>query len=72
MSGRDSKGRPPLVLAKLWAKTSGKGNRYLSGRLGAARILIMQNRDKQGDDDPTHLLLLAEITEPSSRGGGSR
>lgn len=56
-------GRPPMVLTRLWLKQSAKGGNYLSGRLGAARVLVMPNRDKQGDDDATHLLLLAETGE---------
>ncbi len=62
-------GRPPMILTRLWAKTSGKGNRYLVGRLGGAKVLIMANKDKQGDDDATHVLLLAEA---DSRGKGQR
>jgi len=58
--------RPPLVLTRLWERTSAKGNRYLTGRLGAARVLVMENRDRQGDDHPTHLLMLAEAPERES------
>ena len=59
--------RPPLVLTRLWESTSAEGNRYLTGRLGAARVLVMENRDKQGEDDSTHLLMLAEA---GAREGG--
>lgn len=55
--------RPPMVLTRLWERTSAKGNTYLTGRLGAARVLVMQNRDRQGDNDATHLLMVAEIGE---------
>lgn len=48
---------PPLLLTRLWERTSAKGTTYLAGRLGAARVLVMPNRDRQGDDDPTHLLM---------------
>ena len=71
MSGDRQNSRPPMVLTRLWAKTSGKGNRYLTGRLGAAKILIMENRDRQGDDDATHVLMLAELGEKPSNGGRS-
>ncbi len=55
--------RPPLVLTRLWERTSAKGNCYLTGRLGAARVLVMESRDRNGEDDPTHLLVLAEAGE---------
>ncbi len=55
--------RPPLVLTRLWERTSAKGNRYLTGRLGNARVLVMENRDRQGPDDASHVLLLAEVGE---------
>lgn len=55
--------RPPLVLTRLWERTSARGNAYLSGRLGAARVLVMPNRDRQGDDDASHVLMLAEAGE---------
>lgn len=55
--------RPPMMLTRLWERTSAKGNTYLTGRLGAARLLVMPNRERQGDDDATHLLMVAEITE---------
>ena len=63
MTGDWRQGRPPMVLTRLWAKTSGKGNRYLTGRLGAAKILIMENKDRQGNDNATHVLMLAEAGE---------
>jgi hypothetical protein len=63
---------PPLVMARLWEKTSQKGNTYLTGRLGGVRVLIMPNRDRQTDEDPTHLLMVADAGTPrtSSNGGG--
>jgi hypothetical protein len=47
----------------LWAKTSGKtGRQYLTGRLGALRVLIFENADA-GEGDPTHLLMLGEAEQ---------
>ena len=69
MSGNRPNGRPPMVLTRLWVKTSSKGNRYLTGRLGAMKILIMENRDRKGDDDATHVLMLAEPGEKLGGGG---
>ncbi len=58
--------RPPLVLTRLRKRTSAKGKTYLAGRLGAARVMVMANRDRQGDDDATHVLMLAEVGERES------
>jgi hypothetical protein len=66
MSDSRNNRAPPLTLTRLWAKTSAKGNTYLTGRLGALRVLVMENRDRNGDDDATHLLMVAEAGE---RGG---
>jgi hypothetical protein len=45
-------GAPMLQAAKLWEKTSAKGNVYLIGRLGGMRILILRNRDAGSDGEP--------------------
>ena len=55
--------RPPLVLTRLWERISAKGNTYMAGRLGNARVLVMANKDKQGPDDASHVLMLAEAGE---------
>ena len=73
MSDRQNSNRPPLVMARLWEKTSAKGNAYMVGRLGGVKVLIMPNRDRQSDDDPSHLLMVAEAADNgSSRNGGGR
>ena len=71
-AGRESKGPPPFVVCKLWAKTSGKGDRYLTGRMAGARVLIMPNRDRNGDDDASHVLMLAEAGESAKKTGGNQ
>ena len=48
---------PMMKAAGLWTKTSGKGGQYLTGRLGGVKVLILENRDRQSDDDPSHHLL---------------
>ncbi len=63
MNTENRQNRPPMVLTRLWERTSAKDNTYFMGRLGAARVLVMQNRDRQGDDDATHILMLAEAGE---------
>ena len=60
--------RPPLVMCRLWEKTSAKGRNYLVGRLGGAKVLVMSVRERDGEDGPTHELMLTEAT---SREGGA-
>jgi hypothetical protein len=46
---------PPLQAARLWEKTSGKGTRYMQGRLGGVKIVILPNRDYvEGDPANSH------------------
>lgn len=49
-----------LKAAGLWRKTSAKGNEYFVGRLGGVKVLVLENRDKQSEGDPTHNLFFAE------------
>jgi hypothetical protein len=53
---------PMLKTGGLWAKTSAKGGRYLTGRLGGVKVLILANRDRQSDNDPSHILYFVEGT----------
>ena len=41
-----------LLAAKLWERTSAAGNRYFAGRLGGVKLLILENRERDGEDDP--------------------
>ena len=62
-----------IKAAGLWAKTSAAGREYLTGRLGGLRVLIMPNRDKTTDADPTHVMLIGEAGERKPAGdGGAR
>src|SRR3954469_17333702 len=69
-----------LKAAGLWAKTSVKSGQYLTGRLGGVRILILENRDRKVDDDPSHHLFFAESPDrlqgaaekPQERSRGNR
>ncbi len=56
-------GDPLVKLAGLWERTSASGAKYLVGRIGGARVLILANRNRQGDGDPTHHLCIAEAQE---------
>jgi hypothetical protein len=56
---------PLIPIAKVWRKTSAKGADYFVGRLGAAKILILPNKDSQGDSDATHLVFVTEPNPPA-------
>jgi hypothetical protein len=51
---------PMLKAGGLWAKTSDKGGRYLTGRLGGVKVLILANKDRQSENDPSHLLFFVD------------
>ena len=67
MSGYSS---PLLQAAKLWEKTSGKGTRYMQGRLGGVKVVILPNRD-HAEDDPlnshTHILYFQDGSATAPR-----
>ena len=67
---------PMLKAGGLWAKTSAKGGRYLTGRLGGVKVLIMPNRDRQNDDDLSYHLFFVEAPDrpqgAQERGGGQQ
>jgi hypothetical protein len=72
MSG-NTNNSPMLKATGLWAKTSVKGGQYLTGRLGGLKVLVMENRDRKGDDDPSHVLLFTEAPDRrQERGDGAR
>jgi hypothetical protein len=62
-----------LKAVGLWAKTSVKGGRYLTRRLGGVKVLVMENRDRQSDDDPSHHLFFRRgaRSPPERPGAGS-
>jgi hypothetical protein len=49
-----------IPACRLWEKTSAKGNRYLIGRLGGVRVMVLQNTRPEPGDTPTHTLMFAE------------
>src|SRR3954447_15730199 len=61
---------PMLKAGGLWAKTSAKDGRYLTGRLGGVKVLILANRDRKTDDDPSHHLFFVEA--PDRRQGAQQ
>jgi hypothetical protein len=58
-------GTPMLKATGLWKRTSAKGTDYFAGRLGGVKIVILENRDRQAEGDPTHWLYFAEPTNPT-------
>ncbi len=70
MNGNANNG-PMLKAAGLWAKSSVKGGQYLTGRLGGVKVLILENRDRQSDDDPSHNLFFVEAPD-RRQGAGER
>jgi hypothetical protein len=64
----------------LWRKTSSKtGKEYFTGRWGALRVLVFENRDRKGDNEPSYFLMLGvaedkrdqpaqEVLPPPKRG----
>jgi hypothetical protein len=61
------KSSPLLKVAPLWARSSAKGGQYLSGRLAGVKVLILENRDRKTDEDPSHHLFFAEAPPRQER-----
>jgi hypothetical protein len=59
----NSNSGPLIKAAGLWQKTSVKGGQYLTGRMGGLKVLVMENRDRKTDDDPSHTLFVAEAPD---------
>jgi hypothetical protein len=69
-AGNSQKSSTLIKAAPLWAKSSVKGGQYLTGRLGGVKVLVMENRDRKSDDDPSHTLFFVEA--PDRRQGGQQ
>ena len=65
MSGGDQK----VLVASLWQRTSDKGNEYLSGFLGKARVIGFRGEPRP-DGTPTWDLYLQPGKEQEERAGG--
>src|SRR3954469_17581884 len=69
----NSNNSPLLKAASLWSKTSVKGGQYLTGRFGGVKVLVMENRDRKSDDDPSHILYFTEAPDRrQERGDAAR
>jgi hypothetical protein len=40
-----------------------QGRAVLTGRLGGVKVLVMENRDRKTDDDPSHSLFFVEAAD---------
>jgi hypothetical protein len=66
-------GSTMLKAAGLWERTSAKGARYFSGRLGGVKLLILENRDRSGASEPSHYLFIVNgEAQPKQPDGGRR
>jgi hypothetical protein len=54
-----------IPACRLWEKLSAKGNRYLIGRLGGVRVLVMPNTRPESGDDSTHTLFFTDAPQRS-------
>jgi hypothetical protein len=48
---------------RLWEQTSQKGNRYLVGRMGGLKVLILENTRPAEGDTSTHTLFFGEAAK---------
>jgi hypothetical protein len=67
MSAPDQK----VLIATLWQRTSGKGNPYLAGYLGKARVIAF-NGEATADGTPTWNLYVTPGKEQEEGGSGQR
>jgi hypothetical protein len=54
---------------RLWENTSGPGDRYLVGRMGSLRVLVLENNRRDGDSDNAQILAFAEAPQRDSQPG---
>ncbi len=52
-----------VKLCGLWENETRTGGKYLSGKLGSARLLIFPNKHKQTPNHPDFTLFLAPVQE---------
>jgi hypothetical protein len=57
-----------LYLTGLWERRSKGGARYLTGKLGRARLLLFRNERKQSDASPDYSVFL--VPDDRDVGGG--
>lgn len=66
MSDHSSRRFPPSVtVARVYERTSAKGNTYLGGRWGGVRVVIMKTNTEDSDGHPIWEIRLSETPPPS-------
>lgn len=58
---------PSIPLCKLYERTSKRGNTYLTGRLGAARVTILKTDQADDDGNSIWSLMLQEAPPTQQR-----
>src|SRR5258705_12545050 len=58
---------PTVPLCRLYERISKSGNHYLTGRLGAAKVVVLKSSDTTDDGTPIWNVLLQEA--PAKRDG---
>jgi len=56
-----------VLLGRLYERTSQRGNRYFSGRLGPARVMLF--RDEKADDDNVWQLFVQDGEDKAAQTG---
>ncbi len=55
--------KPLVKLGRMFEKTSANGNRYFTGRLGAARLLLFRNKEDAEDGSPIWNVFVQDVPE---------
>jgi len=64
-------GEPKILLCSLWQRTSERGNEYLTGFLGKARVIGFRG-EPTADGAPTWDIYLTPGNEQEDRGGSGQ
>lgn len=57
-----------VQLTGIWLQTGGDGEKYFSGKLGSAKVLIFKNTYKQKDSHPDYIMYAASPKKKESQG----
>jgi hypothetical protein len=68
----DSKFPPALMLTQMRQKTSRSGAAYLEGRLGLAKVLLLQSNKRDEDGNAIWNLCLQEMPRDDARPAASK
>ena len=60
-----------MIVAQHVGEDQRQGRAVLTGRLGGVKVLVMENRDRKTDDDPSHSLFFVEAAD-RRQGGQER